>query len=280
MAIPMTSSQYLAALKKWGVASKAYRDEWETHNRTKATGKTFGGVNGVMLHHTGSDSDDPSLLWNGYSSLPGPLSHAGNDSKGLVWHIGWGYANHAGSGDSDVLAAVIAENYGANPPTDNETDTDGNKRFYGMEVMYSGSHGMSKAQYHTMIRWAAAICDFHGWSAKSVIGHGEWQPGKWDPGYASGRMMDMNAVRNDIQDLLDAGPGDETPEEPPVDPVDKKSAVYREVWETDAAEPPKGHKTADNPTWWPMSRLKYACEKLDEISARLEAIEKKVNGNG
>lgn len=221
MAKPMTAAQYVAALKKWGLTTKEYRDGWETHNRTKATGKTFGEVNGVMLHHTGSDADNPALLWNGYSSLPGPLCHAGNDSKGVVWHIGWGYANHAGSGDQDVLNAVIAEDYGKTPPTDNQTNADGNKRFYGMEVMYSGSHGMSKAQYNTMIRWAAAICDFHGWTAKSVIGHGEWQPGKWDPGYAPGKIMDMNAVRNDIQELLDKGPDKPAPAPAPSKPTAK-----------------------------------------------------------
>jgi len=264
MATPMTAAQYEAQLKKWGLSAKAYRSNWKTHNRTKATGKTFGGVNGVMLHHTGSDADNPALLYNGYSSLPGPLCHAGNDSKGLIWHIGWGYANHAGSGDQDVLNAVIAENYGANPPTDNQTNADGNKRFYGMEVMYSGSHGMTKAQYNTMIRWAAAICDFHGWTAKSVIGHGEWQPGKWDPGYAPGRMMDMNAVRNDIQDLLDKGPNS-TPEKPVNDVVKPapESKNFKEVWKTDSATPPAGHATKANPYWAPISILRGAYEKAE-----------------
>lgn len=211
MATPMTAKQYVAQLEKWGIAHQAYKAGWETHNRTKATGKTFGPVHGVMLHHTGSDGDNPGVLYNGYASLPGPLCHAGNGSNGKVWDIGWGYANHAGLGDDDVLAAVKAENYGTKPPADNETNTDGNKHFYGMEVMYSGSHGMSKAQYSTMIKWAAAICQFHGWTEKSVIGHGEWQPGKWDPGYSSGQMMDMNAVRNDIRELLKAGPAKPAP---------------------------------------------------------------------
>lgn len=207
MAKPMSPDEYVSQLKRWGIAHQAYKPGWQAHNRTKATGKKFGPVHGVMLHHTGSDSNDPAILWNGYASLPGPLCHAGLDSAGKVWLIGWGYANHAGMGDDDVLKAVIDEDYGTNPPTDNEMNTDGNARFYGMEVMYSGSHGMTKSQYSTMTRWAAAICEWHKWTAKSVIGHGQWQPGKWDPGYASGRMMDMNAVQNDIQDLLKAGPG-------------------------------------------------------------------------
>lgn len=205
MAKPMSASQYISQLKKWGVAYKEFRDGWATHNRA-VSGNPWGGVNGVMLHHTGSDGDSRNLLWNGRSELPGPLCHAGIDDKGLVWLIGWGRANHAGKGDDDVLRRVVAEDYsGVLKP--NEANTDGNTRFYGVEVDYSGSHGMTKSQYNSMITWAAAICDFHDWTAKSVIGHGEWQPGKWDPGYKRGTMMDMNAVRNDIADLLEKGPG-------------------------------------------------------------------------
>jgi hypothetical protein len=61
---------------------------------------------------------------------------------------------------------------------------------------------MSPAQYSTALKLSAAILDFHKWTAKSVIGHGEWSDWKWDPGYADGRMMDMNAVRNDVADVL------------------------------------------------------------------------------
>lgn len=32
-----------------------------------------------------------------------------------------------------------------------------------------------------MVRAAAAVCRFHGWTERSVIGHLEWQPGKIDP---------------------------------------------------------------------------------------------------
>lgn len=206
MSKPMSAEKYLSQLKRWGVAYRNYKSGWSTHNRTADTGKTFTDVKGIVLHHTGSDKSNIQLLWEGRSDLPGPLCQAGNDPNGLVWNVGWGYCNHAGKGDDDVLKRVIAEDYvGVFMP--NEANTDGNARFYGMEVEYSGSHGMGKTQYHTMIRWCAAICEYHEWTAKSVIGHGEWQPGKWDPGYATGRIMDMNAVRNDIADLLKNGPG-------------------------------------------------------------------------
>lgn len=201
MATPMTASQIKSQLNKWDIKYEGYKD-WSTHNRNHKG--DWGPVNGFMVHHTGSDSTDQrSLLYNGTSSLPGPLCQFGIDQKGKVHLVGWGRANHAGSGDPDVLNAVINEDYGDNPPTDNESSVDGNARFYGVEIWYSGSHKMSDAQYATLRKLAAAVCDFHGWSEKSVIAHAEWgSPGKWDPGYASGKTYDMSNMRADIKTTL------------------------------------------------------------------------------
>lgn len=208
MSTPLTVAAYLAALKKWNVPFKPYHDNWATHNRAGHGG--WGPVNGVMLHHTGSDGDARQTLWAGRGlgtpdELPGPLCQAANDQRGTVWGIGWGRANHAGLGDPRTLAHVVAEDYqGQLHPQHNSVD--GNSHFYGMEVEYAGTHGMNRSQYHSMILWAAALCDAHGWKAESVIAHAEWQVGKWDPGYAKGRVMDMNAVRNDVRAYLKSGP--------------------------------------------------------------------------
>lgn len=224
MATPMTPSQLLSQLRKWGVPYREYRS-WKTHNRNHKG--AWGPVNGFMVHHTGSDSKDQrELLYNGVSGLPGPLSQFGLAQDGTVHLIGHGRANHAGAGDPDVLAAVIAEDYGQRPPADNESSVDGNARFYGVEIWYSGSHKMTPAQYATLRKLSAAICDFHDWSEKSVIGHGEWgSPGKWDPGYAPGKMMDMSDVRRDVKATLGAtAPGKPAPAPAPApakpDPVD------------------------------------------------------------
>ncbi|MFF4610323.1 N-acetylmuramoyl-L-alanine amidase [Streptomyces albidoflavus] len=200
MATPMTTTKLLAQLKKWGVPFKEYKS-WRTHNRNHKG--AWGPVHGFMVHHTGSDNaDQRAMLYNGLANLPGPLCHFGLAQDGTVHLIGWGRANHAGSGDPDVLSAVIAESYGKTPPADRRATVDGNSRFYGVEIWYSGSHKMTDAQYATLRKLSAAICDAHGWSAKSVIGHGEWQPGKWDPGHKPGQMMDMAAVRADIASTL------------------------------------------------------------------------------
>ncbi|WP_369272382.1 peptidoglycan-binding protein [Streptomyces sp. R11] len=224
MATPMTPAQIVAQLKKFGIPFKEYKD-WKTHNRNHM-GK-WGPVHGLMVHHTGSDAKDQrELLYAGISGLPGPLCHFGLAQDGTIHLVGWGRANHAGAGDDDVLDAVIAEK---DIPQDNESNTDGNARFYGVEIWYSGSHKMSDAQYATLRLLAAAICDFHDWDEHSVIGHGEWgSPGKWDPGYAPGKMMDMDAVRKDIKATLGSDkPAESKPSTPskPTTPAKPKPSI-------------------------------------------------------
>lgn len=216
MATPMTPAQIKAQLKKFNVPFEEYKN-WATHNRNHKG--DWGPVNGFMVHHTGSDSKDQrELLYGGISGLPGPLCHFGLAQDGTVHLVGWGRANHAGLGDDDVLDAVIDER---DAPKDDESNTDGNARFYGVEIWYSGSHKMTDAQYASLRKLAAAVLDFHNWNEKSVIGHGEWgSPGKWDPGYAPGKMMDMDAVRKDIGATLKG----ETPKAPskPANPAPAK----------------------------------------------------------
>lgn len=220
MATPMTATQIVAQLKKWGVPYKEVKT-WETHNRN-AKG-AWGGVNGFIWHHTGADvsqanaaSYAASTLYNGLSTLPGPLCHFGLAPDGTVYLVGWGRANHAGGGDPAVLKSVQDESYSGQlkPTRGNANGTDGNAHFYGVEIMYSGSHAMTDAQYKSALKLSAAILDFHKWTEKSVIAHGEWSNDKWDPGYASGKIMDMTKVRGAVADTLKAGPKGATPTAP------------------------------------------------------------------
>jgi hypothetical protein len=161
-----------------------------------------------MIHHTGSDAGQSDaylrfLFVDGRADLPAPLCHASTDMDGDL-HLGaTGRANHAGQGSGAVLAKVSAENHPgftaelhAGPDT-----TDGNAHFYGNEVRYDGGQPMTAKQYDSAVRWAAAICDFHKWSALSVIGHREWTTRKPDPGHCP-----MNKFRADVAALLKAGP--------------------------------------------------------------------------
>jgi hypothetical protein len=273
MATPMTTTQIVAQLKKWGVNFKEEPD-WETRNRNHV--KAWGPVHGFMWHHTGSDSSTAnqlSLLKKGYATLPGPLCNFGIATTGVCHLVGWGRANHAGLGDDDVLNALIAED--VKFPVDNEANTDGNSRMYGAEFMYSGSHHMTEAQFITGILLSCAIIDFHGWNENSIIGHGQWQPGKWDPGYKSGTMMDMEAVQKDIATRYAKGPKYVAP--PPVADANKPEAkpkVYKDVWNTDSMRKPGTHPSTTNTYWEPESILRYAAEQAAEANRKADLIMK------
>jgi hypothetical protein len=66
-------------------------------------------------------------------------------------------------------------------------------------------------QLEAMVRVQAAVCEFHGWGAQSVIGHLEWTTRKIDP-----RGFTMVSMRALVAAHLAAGPSTEddvTPED-------------------------------------------------------------------
>lgn len=230
MAIPLTPAQKVAALRAEGVSVVQYRS-WTTHNRNHVG--RFGPVHGVMLHHTvtGPDvADTVELCYNGHATLPGPLCHAVGGKDGKVYLVGHGRANHAGKGDGDVLDAVVHEH--ALPP-DNEADTDGNQYFYGIEIQNrgDGKDPYPAAQYEQAVRYAAALCRAHGWSARSVIGHSEWQPGKIDPSF------DMAAFRSAVRLRLTKRTPAPSPEPvPPATTEEPQMVQFTSLAMTDAPE--------------------------------------------
>ncbi|WP_320784692.1 peptidoglycan-binding protein [Streptomyces sp. CRN 30] len=200
MATPLTADTLVAALTAEGVTVVEHGD-WRNHNRD-AVG-AWGPVNGVIVHHTVTSGTDVSvdLCYDGTTDLPGPLCHGVIDKDGTVYLVGNGRANHAGLGDADVLAAVIAETA---LPAANSDDVDGNTRFYGFECVNlgDGSDPWPEAQLEAVARTAAAICRAHGWGAASVIGHLEWTFRKIDP-----KGFSMASMRDRIAALLAAVPG-------------------------------------------------------------------------
>jgi hypothetical protein len=204
MATPLTADQLVTALRAEGLVVHEVRD-WRHHNRN-AKG-AWGPVNGVMLHHTASNSlGIVNYCYDGSSDLPGPLCHGVIDKKGEVWLVGNGRANHAGGGDARVLAAVVAENYGDRPPATHEHQgssgaVDGNSHFYGFECVNAGDgkDPWPDAQVQAMVRASAAICRFHKWGAKSAIGHLEWSDWKSDP---KGAAVAMPTLRGYVKASL------------------------------------------------------------------------------
>ncbi|ONK11525.1 N-acetylmuramoyl-L-alanine amidase [Streptomyces sp. MP131-18] len=210
MASPLSAAKLVSALKGEGVRIEEHRS-WRTHNRNHVG--SWGPVHGVMIHHTVTTGTDSSvdLCYDGHSTLPGPLCHGVIAKDGVVHLVGHGRANHAGSGDGDVLDAVIAER---TLPPDNQANTDGNRYFYGFECINLGDNKdpWPPAQVDAIVRASAAICRAHGWGKQgttSVIGHLEWQPGKIDP---RGPGISMSDVRKRVAERL-RHPADWDPEE-------------------------------------------------------------------
>ncbi|WP_190344611.1 N-acetylmuramoyl-L-alanine amidase [Streptomyces venezuelae] len=194
MAAPMSSERFIDALRREGLTVVEV-GAWRTHNRNHKG--PWGPVHGVMIHHTVSrgTATTVSICREGDTNLPGPLCHGVITKDGRVHLVGYGRANHAGAGDSDVLAAVIAEK--ALPP-DNQANRDGNRHFYGFECenLGDGEDPWPAVQLDAIARAAAAVCRVHGWNARSVIGHLEWQPGKIDPkGFTMASMRERVAER-------------------------------------------------------------------------------------
>lgn len=200
MAPPLSYVAFLAALRAEGLTvieePTGGRSPAE-HNRNHKG--AWGPVHGVMIHHTVTRGHDATIeiCRIGHADLPGPLCHGVICKAGHIHVVGYGRANHAGLGDGDVLQAVIAERQ---LPADNEATVDGNARFYGFECenLGDGEDPWPAAQLDAIERTAAALCRAHGWTAASVIGHLEWQPGKVDP-----RGFTMASMRARIDARLD-----------------------------------------------------------------------------
>lgn len=312
MATPMTATQVVAQLKKWGIRYVEIPG-WATHNR--AGHGAWGPINGFVWHHTGADvankdakSYAASTLYNGITGLPGPLCHFSIGLDGTVYLVGWGRANHAGGGDPVTLQHVINEDYTGqlHPTKGNLNGVDGNAHFYGVEIQYSGNHQMADAQYKAALRLSAAVLDFHvqrdGWSedAESVIAHGEWSSDKWDPGYAPGKIMAMPGVRADVKATLAAGPTQEDDVALTADDINKVAAAVvaqllagggalensdlDRIWARDAipaARPPYNNpdyfaadgKTVANDTWSAKYAAQTTVEGVRETLARVKNVE-------
>jgi len=203
MARPMTEAQWKSQLKKYEVDAR-YLPGWVNHGRPASTaGGAFRPV-GIMVHHTGSNAQTNAYVdWLFKTGRPGegipaPLAQAMPMADGRFILGAIGKANHAGIGSKAILSKVINESISVSKEEKPGASTvNGNPFFYGFECAFSGSKPMSAKQYETVVRACAAICDFHGWTARSIIGHGEWTSAKWDPG-----QTDMAKLRRDVANLL------------------------------------------------------------------------------
>jgi hypothetical protein len=203
MSAPMSADRFLGALRAEGLEVVEV-GAWRTHNRNHKG--PWGPVHGVMIHHTVTHGTQYTvdLCRTGYANLPGPLCHGVIGKDGRVYLVGYGRTNHAGLGDRDVFNAVVRESYATVPPAANGLDMDGNPHFFGFECENAGDgeDPWPDVQLLAIEKASAAICRYYGWTAKSVIGHLEWQKGKPDP-----RGFTMRAMRTRIATRLARRPG-------------------------------------------------------------------------
>jgi hypothetical protein len=205
----MTADQLTAQLSRWGVKFTE-RPGWRTNNR--AGHGAWGPANGSMIHHTAS-GDGTGIVetcYSGRADLPGPLCTGVVHKDGTVTLVGNGRSNHAGAGALNVYSAVLDETRIPAPGADT---VDGNAHFYGWECVNlgTGKDPWPDVQLEAMVRVQAAVCEFHGWGAQSVIGHLEWTTRKIDP-----RGFTMVSMRALVAAHLAAGPSTEddvTPED-------------------------------------------------------------------
>ncbi|MEU9151664.1 peptidoglycan-binding protein [Streptomyces sp. NPDC048417] len=257
MATPLSADALVTALRAEGVTVVEH-DGWRTHNRNSKG--SWGPVNGVIIHHTvtSGTSTSVSMCFNGRSDLPGPLCHGVIAKDGTVHLVGNGRANHAGSGDGDVLRAVVAES--ASLPAPHQNDTDGNVHFYGFECVNlgDGRDPWPAVQLDAMVRASAALCRAHGWSARSVIGHKEWTNTKIDPkGFAMADFRSRVAARLETK----TSPG--TPAYQPFPGADwfrkkPRSAVVTALGKRLVAVGCSAYADGPGPQWTEADRASYA----------------------
>lgn len=203
----MTAAQMVRALKAEGVRVVEWRD-WETHNRNHKG--AWGPVYGLLIHHTaGVSLGMPQFVYNGTSALPGPLCHAMTSKHGEVYLIGNGRANHAGLIAANAMTSLKAED-GIHPKPGPDS-VDGNRQLYGLEIENKGDgrDPYPATQYDQSVRWAAAICRHHGWTAESIGGHKEVTQRKIDPSFSMALFRAKVAER--LRHAPSWTPGDTTP---------------------------------------------------------------------
>lgn len=168
---------------------------------------------GVMVHHTAgphSDDDAPNLRrvrdtgrHSANDFIPPPMCNILLARSGVAHVVAAYRANHAGSGNSQVLEEVRqdiapANDAGALHLPDN---ANGNRWFYGIEVENTGlpDDAYPTVQIEALIRCCAGLCVEYGWSSARVIHHREWTYRKDDMSY-------RGLLRSDVHNRMGAGP--------------------------------------------------------------------------
>jgi hypothetical protein len=165
--------------------------------KTRSNGYVSNYVGG-LVHHTATGfanavagSSVLDLLIHGRPDLDGPLCNYAGNMDGSLTVVSAGPANHAGaSGGRSMGPLPVTKLF--------------NPRVLGLEIVYPGTVAMKPAQMRTAQVWARVVADVvGGGDIDRVRAHAETSvTGKWDPGYAEGRTIDMAAFRRAAKTAL------------------------------------------------------------------------------
>lgn len=163
---------------------------WQSRGRSMSTS-----FEGGLVHHTATGFANAvpgtsiyGLLFTvgrlGTNPLLPPLCNYAGNADGSITCGAAGVANHAGASGGKSMGPL--------PKTSTF-----NKYVLGLEVVYPGDQPMKDVQYHAAVAWGRAVADVvRGGDVECVRAHAETSvTGKWDPGYASGKTIDMTAFR-------------------------------------------------------------------------------------
>jgi hypothetical protein len=204
-----------------------------------------------------------------------------------------GRANHAGTFAQNAHNAVLNES-SSHPYPDASEPVDGNDHYYGIEIENrgNGTDPYPWVQYVAAVKWATAICRFHGWTQDSVIGHKEGTRRKIDPKGPvigpDGKTFDftMGRFRADVKAALalPAGAWATEEEEMALSAEDKTwvkaelAALVKDLWYADlipAVAPPYENSDWEggNDTWTAKYGVHAAVRAAREAQARTARME-------
>lgn len=275
MSAPWSFEDRLAAYRAAGITKIVIMKNAATHNRDEETGKPFGEVYGVAIHHTaGVGSGQKDVCYNGVAGLPGPLCHDFLAKDGTLYVVGHGRTNHAGTVTPAVKAAIKADKAPVASMRDGTETEDGNDFLFGLEIENKGDgkDPYPAAQYDVAVRWAYAHLNHYNWTKNSAWGHKELTKRKIDPSFPMGQF------RTDVDKMLADGPTEEEDVALTAAEITKiatavKAVIYDEVWSVDQMTPPAGMATESNAKWQPQSLLREGVERADEALQTVKALE-------
>jgi hypothetical protein len=204
---------------------------WET--RGNGTSADYEGCN---VHHTATPSSPSrpfptrNMLVNGRSDLPGPLCNVaepvGENDRPHLHVIAAHPANHAGaSGGPGTAPMPVTRLF--------------NPRSFGDEIDYGGNVPMTPGQRKAALIFGRGVTTVLRRSTDYIRAHAETSvTGKWDPGYAPGKTIDMATFRRDAANLT-AAQEDDMPyrDWPQADKDALLTDLTNRVWSTVPKDP-------------------------------------------